>query len=57
MTCNENLIQIKEGTSLHDVGFVTFLLSREWMAKVLFTMINYIIQGINDRLTQYEHVC
>ncbi|PWA93444.1 thiolase-like protein [Artemisia annua] len=28
-----DLIMIEEGISIHDVGFITFSLSREWMAK------------------------
>ena len=31
-----DLIMIEEGISIHDVGFITFSLSREWMAKVFF---------------------
>ncbi|GJT48736.1 arginine--tRNA ligase, chloroplastic/mitochondrial [Tanacetum coccineum] len=34
-----DVIMIEEGTSIHDFGFITFSLSREWMAKSIHKMI------------------
>ena len=50
-------MHIEEGTCIHDVRFITISLSREWMAKILFTLISYIMQDIDARSTLYEHVC
>ncbi|GJU57034.1 arginine--tRNA ligase, chloroplastic/mitochondrial, partial [Tanacetum coccineum] len=36
---DSDLIMIEEGTSIHGVGYITFSLSREWMAKSIHKML------------------